>query len=133
MQWELVLLSPRLRAKDLTKKVYSALKREAYSAIADRAKKDGIPFAGHVPDSVSDMEASNAGQKSIEHLLGVPLACSRSDLRGVSEDGATISTGRDLFFPQQIPRPALLTTRTCLRLAKTHRATCNFAQLFGQF
>ncbi len=57
-------------------KVYSSLDRKAYFAIADEAKKDGIVFAGHVPDVISDSEASNAGQKSIEHLLGISLACS---------------------------------------------------------
>lgn len=57
-------------------KVYSRLPREAYFAIADEAKKQGIPFAGHVPDAVSAMEASDAGQKSIEHMTGVLAASS---------------------------------------------------------
>jgi imidazolonepropionase-like amidohydrolase len=57
-------------------KVYSRLSRDAYFAIADEAKKQGLPFAGHVPDTVSVMEASNAGQKSIEHFTGVLAACS---------------------------------------------------------
>jgi hypothetical protein len=45
-------------------KTYSALNIEAYFALADEAKKHEIPYAGHVPDSVSVSEASNAGQKS---------------------------------------------------------------------
>src|SRR6266436_4993488 len=57
-------------------KVYSLLPREAYFAIADEAKKQGIPFAGHVPISVSVAEASKAGQKSIEHLTGILAGCS---------------------------------------------------------
>ena len=57
-------------------KVYSLLPRDAYFAIADESKKQGIPFEGHVPDSVSVEEASNAGQKTIEHLTGVLMACS---------------------------------------------------------
>jgi imidazolonepropionase-like amidohydrolase len=57
-------------------KVYTKLPREAYLAIADEAKKQGLPFAGHVPESVSAAEASDLGQKSIEHLTGVELACS---------------------------------------------------------
>ena len=44
-------------------KVYSLLPREAYFAIADEAKRQGISFAGHVPSSVSPAEASDAGQK----------------------------------------------------------------------
>ena len=57
-------------------KVYTKLPREAYLSIADEAKKQGLPFAGHVPESVSAAEASDLGQKSIEHLTGVELACS---------------------------------------------------------
>lgn len=57
-------------------KVYSGLPREAYFAIADEAKKQGLPFAGHVPDSVSAEEASAAGQRSIEHLTGILPVCS---------------------------------------------------------
>src|SRR5262249_19092575 len=52
-------------------KVYSLLPREAYFAIADETKKLGLPFAGHVPEAVNAGEASDAGQKSIEHLTGV--------------------------------------------------------------
>ena len=64
-------------------KVYSFLPREAYFGIAEEAKAQGIPFAGHVPWSVSAAEASDAGQKSIEHLTGIFLSCSRreTDLR----------------------------------------------------
>ena len=49
-------------------KVYDGVPREAYFAIADEAKKQHIPFVGHVPESVQNSEASNAGQASIEHL-----------------------------------------------------------------
>ncbi|MGH7451444.1 MAG: amidohydrolase family protein [bacterium] len=57
-------------------KVYSLLSREAYFAIVDEAKKHGLPIAGHVPETVSTLEAAEAGQKSIEHLEGILLACS---------------------------------------------------------
>jgi hypothetical protein len=57
-------------------KVYSFLPREEYFAIVDEAKKQGIPFAGHIPLAVSPEEASNAGQKSFEHLIGLLPACS---------------------------------------------------------
>ena len=69
-------------------KVYSLLPREAYFAIADESKKEGIPFEGHVPDSISVEEASNAGQKTIEHLTGVLNACSSREveLRGLAQE-----------------------------------------------
>jgi len=60
-------------------KVYQFLPREEYFAIADEAKKQGISFVGHVPLSVSAQEASSAGQKSFEHLVGVLPACSTRD------------------------------------------------------
>ncbi|MBA3357712.1 MAG: amidohydrolase family protein [Pyrinomonadaceae bacterium] len=53
-------------------KVHNLLSREAYFAIANEAKKQGLPFAGHVPAAVTATEASNAGQRSIEHLSGLP-------------------------------------------------------------
>lgn len=49
-------------------KVYDMLPREAYFALADEAKRLGLPFAGHVPVEVRASEASDAGQRSIEHL-----------------------------------------------------------------
>lgn len=57
-------------------KVYTFLPREEYFAIADEAKKQGLPFEGHVPMAVSAEEASNAGQKSFEHLTGILPALS---------------------------------------------------------
>lgn len=60
-------------------KVYSRLSRDAYFAIANEAKRRGIPFEGHVPESVTAAEASDAGQKSIEHLTRVTEACSREE------------------------------------------------------
>ncbi len=57
-------------------KVYNSLPREAYFGIADQARMLGMPFAGHVPEAVSVAEASDAGQKSQEHLINVLLGCS---------------------------------------------------------
>jgi len=52
-------------------KLQSLIPRDAVFAIADEAKKQDIPFVGHVPDAVRASEASNAGQKSFEHLIGI--------------------------------------------------------------
>jgi amidohydrolase family protein len=57
-------------------KVYDRLSRESYFAIIDEAMRQNIPVVGHVPFAISAGEASAAGQKSIEHLHAVPLACS---------------------------------------------------------
>jgi imidazolonepropionase-like amidohydrolase len=42
--------------------------RDAYFGIAAEAKALGIPFAGHIPRTVSPEEASDAGQRTIEHV-----------------------------------------------------------------
>jgi imidazolonepropionase-like amidohydrolase len=57
------------------------LPREEYFAVAAEAKQDGIPFVGHVPTRVTSIEASNAGQKSIEHIIYSSLAfdCSSNE------------------------------------------------------
>ena len=52
-------------------KLQSLIPRDAVFAIAEEARKQGITFVGHVPDSVRASEASNAGQKSFEHLIGI--------------------------------------------------------------
>ncbi len=57
-------------------KIYSSVPREAYFAIAEEAHALRMPFAGHVPEAVSPLEASDAGQLSEEHLNGILLACS---------------------------------------------------------
>jgi|HubBroStandDraft_1064217.scaffolds.fasta_scaffold00611_12 imidazolonepropionase-like amidohydrolase len=57
-------------------KVYDLVPRDAYFAIADEAKQQHIPFEGHVPDAITAQEASAAGQRSMEHLLGIALGCS---------------------------------------------------------
>jgi imidazolonepropionase-like amidohydrolase len=60
-------------------KVYSKLPRPAFLAIAAEARKEGLPFAGHVPESVGAAEASDLGMCSMEHLYGIPLACSADE------------------------------------------------------
>jgi hypothetical protein len=60
-------------------KVQSKLSRDAYFAIADVCRREHITFVGHVPDYITAAEASDAGQKSIEHLTGVLRACSSDE------------------------------------------------------
>ena len=74
-QGEAAVRNSRKNGADFIK-VYSLLPRDAYFAIAAESKKEGIPFAGHVTHAVSLSEASDAGQKSVEHLTGALLAAS---------------------------------------------------------
>ncbi len=48
-------------------KVYSHLSRESYFALMALARELDLEVVGHRPFAVSAIEASNAGQKSIEH------------------------------------------------------------------
>jgi imidazolonepropionase-like amidohydrolase len=52
-------------------KLQSLIPRDAVLAIADEARKQEIPFEGHVPDSVRASEMSEAGMHSFEHLIGI--------------------------------------------------------------
>lgn len=58
-------------------KVRVGLSRAVYFAIAAEARRRGIPLVGHLSDSVSAAEASDSGQRSIEH--GFPSDCSAPD------------------------------------------------------
>jgi len=87
-------------------KVYSLLPRDPYLAIADEAARQNIPFVGHVPHSVSAREASDAGQRSIEHLTGISLAASRREdelrqrlLKGENFSGEFERTVYESFDP----------------------------------
>jgi imidazolonepropionase-like amidohydrolase len=57
-------------------KMQSLIPRDAYFAGAEESRRRRITFVGHVPDAIRASEASNAGQKSIEHLTGVFEGCS---------------------------------------------------------
>jgi len=109
-------------------KVYNRIPREAYFAIADEAKKLGMPFAGHVPDAVSATEASDAGQKSIEHLTGILDACStrEEEVRKAREEAWS-----HLPPGQRIPSRALLRplNRTILETLNAEKASALFARL----
>ena len=56
-------------------KVHEDLSRDAFRAIADAARTKGLPFVGHVPATVTPVEASDLGELTIEHLEFVPDSC----------------------------------------------------------
>jgi imidazolonepropionase-like amidohydrolase len=60
-------------------KVHGQLTRESYFAIARAARVRHIAFAGHVPRSVGAVDASDSGQRSIEHLLTIPNRCTAAE------------------------------------------------------
>jgi imidazolonepropionase-like amidohydrolase len=76
-------------------KIQSYISREGYFAAADEAKKLGMVFVGHVPDAIRASEASNAGQRSIEHFTGIFEGCSTIEdqlIKGPKSLGRNVST-----------------------------------------
>ena len=76
-------------------KIQSYVPRDAYFAITDECKKQEITFVGHVPDAIRGSEASNAGQKSFEHLIGIFEGSSTIEdelLRGPKGPGRFLDT-----------------------------------------
>ena len=60
------------RGVDLIK-VHDRTPPEAYQAIADEARRQGLPFAGHLPRGITIEAAAAAGQRSLEHLGGLRM------------------------------------------------------------
>src|SRR5882762_6458755 len=76
-------------------KLQSLIPRDAVLAIAEEAKKQGIAFEGHVPDSVRASEMSEAGMKSFEHLIGIFEGSSSAEadfLKGNKTEGRFLAT-----------------------------------------
>ena len=109
-------------------KVYSRLPRDAYYAIADEAKKQGLPFAGHVPASVTVAEASDAGQQSIEHFTNLLEACSTHEEEIRRKSAEALSS---LPEGQKFPSRALLRSliRQMLDTFSPEKANALFTRL----
>src|SRR6266852_4151289 len=68
-------------------KVQSVISHDAYLAAAAEAHKVGLPIVGHVPDKVRIAETIDAGQKSIEHLMGSFEGCSTEEDKFIRGEG----------------------------------------------
>jgi imidazolonepropionase-like amidohydrolase len=60
-------------------KVHTQLRPETYFAVARRARERRIAFGGHVPNAVGALAASDSGQRSIEHMLAIPVPCTPAE------------------------------------------------------
>lgn len=69
-------------------KVQSVISHDAYLAAAAEAHKQGLPIVGHVPDKVRIKEVVEAGQKSIEHLMGIFEGCSTEEDKFIKGEGS---------------------------------------------
>lgn len=66
----------RQRGADLIK-IYDSIARPAYFALMKRAQAMHLQVGGHVPMSVSLLEAVHAGQRTVEHAKHPAIECSR--------------------------------------------------------
>ena len=57
-------------------KIHNELTRDAYFAIAEEARQQGLYLTGHMPTGVSLAELSDSGMRSIEHFSGFLEGCS---------------------------------------------------------
>jgi imidazolonepropionase-like amidohydrolase len=69
-------------------KVQSVISHDAYLAAAAEAHKQGLPIVGHVPDKVRLEEVVEAGQKSVEHLMGIFEGCSTEEEKFIKGEGS---------------------------------------------
>ena len=111
-------------------KVYSGIPREQYFAIIDEAKKQNIPVAGHIPAELSSFEASDAGQKSFEHLGNVLGSCSTLPPKTIEERAFSLvkPSGKPGDFSHI---PARIAERTKIELETYDERKCQtlFAKL----
>lgn len=111
-------------------KVYDGIPREQYFAIIDEAKKQNIPVAGHVPAELTSFEASDAGQKSFEHLGNILRSCSTLDAKTIdaAADALVKPSGKPGDFSHI---PARIAERTRIALETYDKRKCQtlFAKL----
>ena len=70
-------------------KVHNGMPPAAYFAVAREARRRKMVFAGHVFPPVTPLQASDSGQRSLEHLSGFPNVCA-------GDDSAVIAGGSPL-------------------------------------
>lgn len=83
-------------------KVYDRLPRDLYFAIINEAKRVGMPVVGHVPLSISSVEASDAGQKTIEHLGSILEGSSNLESKLMELERAPAPVTDPSEFPRRI-------------------------------
>jgi imidazolonepropionase-like amidohydrolase len=67
-------------------KTHRATSREAFFALADEARRQGLDLIGHVPLTVSWIEAAEVGMRSMEHAQTLP----ENEMKDLKDPAATI-------------------------------------------
>ncbi len=110
-------------------KVYD-VSREAYFALVEEAKRQRIPFAGHVPIAITSFEASDAGQRSFEHLGNILRSSSTLPANEIERraDALVKPSGKPGDFSHI---PARIAEQTKIELATYDKRKAE--QLFARF
>ncbi|HEY0035381.1 MAG TPA: amidohydrolase family protein, partial [Longimicrobium sp.] len=74
-------------------KVYESVSPAVHRAIIDAARSRGLPVTGHVPASVSAVEAIAQGQAGIEHEDDLVLGCTAGEMQHKARIAAAARTG----------------------------------------
>jgi len=111
-------------------KVYDGIPRSSYFAIVDEAKKQNLSFAGHIPTEVTSFEASDAGQKSFEHLGTILRSCSMLAPQAIDERAEALvkPSGKPGDFSHI---PARIAERTKIELETYSEQKCR--ELFARY
>src|SRR5258708_17351066 len=83
-------------------KVHDNLPRASYFALMKKAKRLGVRVEGHVPQSLTVVEVSNAGQRSIEHFTG--LAKAETDLGEADKVSGVLKKNHTWHCPTLVMR-----------------------------
>lgn len=115
-------------------KVGDTLTRDAYFGIATESKQLALPFAGHLPVSVTALEATKAGQRSIEHFgsagfRNVLIGCSSTEAALLSEARESLANA---LAGGPSPDETLYRAQFLTRLVETYD-TRKAAALFDAF
>ena len=89
-------------------KTYQFLPRDVYFAIADQAKRLGIPLTGHVPLGVSAAEASDAGHRSFPRIAPPPADWAPTGLEQVTMKKLLAALAKALERLPPAPEPERL-------------------------
>jgi imidazolonepropionase-like amidohydrolase len=79
-------------------KVYNNLTVETYRAIVERARHHDKAVVGHAPRAVGARGATEAGQKSLEHLDGIAEECAGDAAAQTRGDGADTRARRTMLI-----------------------------------
>lgn len=91
-------------------KIHPGLSLEHYRAIAKEAQKQGIDFAGHVPEDVGIEQAILLGSRTIDHLDGYMAALGGFDTPLTKQDMAALVALTKTHQVAVVPTQALWET-----------------------